>query len=135
MVVISCVVDFRDQLEGFCLIMPVEINQWRATSECVLVSIQILPPISKNIRLFPTVSYFLELYWFCYSFIATSIIALPLASMLLFVVRTLRQGKCVFCPCLSMCIILWKRYLAKAFNSLRKAWMLSFNYVMISAQQ
>ena len=45
--VISCALDFTDQQEGFCLIMPVE-NQWRATTECVLVSIHILPLIKEN---------------------------------------------------------------------------------------
>ena len=47
--VISCAVDLTDQQDNFCLIMPVEINQRRATIDCVLVSIQILPLIRENL--------------------------------------------------------------------------------------
>ena len=47
--VISCAVDFTDQQEDFCLITPVEINQRRATIECVLVSNQIFPFIQENL--------------------------------------------------------------------------------------
>ena len=57
--------------------MPVEINQWRATIGCFRVSIQKLSPLKKSVKPFSVFLQILKLFWFCYSFIAISILALP----------------------------------------------------------
>ena len=61
--------------------MPVEINQWRATIGCFPISIQNLPPLSKTVKAFSTVFQICKLYWFCCCFTATSVLALPLTLM------------------------------------------------------
>ena len=59
--------------------MLVEINQWRAAIGCFRASVQISSPLRKSIKLFSTLFQILKLFWFCYSFIAISILALPCA--------------------------------------------------------
>ena len=56
--------------------MPVEINQWRATIGCFLV--QSLSPLNKMLRPFSIFLPILKLYWFCSCFIAISTLVLPL---------------------------------------------------------
>ena len=58
--------------------MPVEINQWRATIGCFRVSIQNSSPLKKSVKPFSIPFQILKLFWFCYCFIAISIFVLPL---------------------------------------------------------
>ena len=57
--------------------MPVEINQWRATIGCFRVSIQKSSPLKKSVKPFSILFQILKLFWFCYCFIAISIFVLP----------------------------------------------------------
>ena len=59
--------------------MPVDINQWRATIGCFCASMQILFPVSKTIRPVSMFTQVLKLYWFCCCFIAISTLVLPFA--------------------------------------------------------
>ena len=59
--------------------MPVEINQWRATIGCFHPSMQLSLPVSKTIRPVSMFTQVLKLYWFCCCFIAISILVLPFA--------------------------------------------------------
>ena len=58
--------------------MPVEINQWRASIGCFRVSMKIIFPLSRNVRPFSILFLIFKLYWFCFWFIAVSILVLPL---------------------------------------------------------
>ena len=58
--------------------MPVEINQWRASIGCFRVSVKIIFPLSRNVRPFSILFQIFKLYWFCFWFIAVSILVLPL---------------------------------------------------------
>ena len=64
--------------------MLVEINQWRATIGCFILSIQLLSSLSKGARPLCVLVDILELYWICCCFIAVSIIVLPLTLMIHF---------------------------------------------------
>ena len=64
--------------------MPVEINQWRATIWCFHVSIQNVPPLSKTVKPFSTLFQICKLYWFCCCFTAISVLVLPLTLMMQF---------------------------------------------------
>ena len=64
--------------------MLVEINQWRATIECFRVSIQILSPLGKISWPLCVLVHILKINWICCSFIAVSIIVLPLTQMIHF---------------------------------------------------
>ena len=57
--------------------MPVEISQWRATIGCFRVSMQKSSPFRKSVKPFSILFRILKLFWFCYCFIAISILALP----------------------------------------------------------
>ena len=57
--------------------MPVEVSQWRATIGCFCVSMQKLSPLTKSVKPFSILFQILKLYWFCFCFIAISILALP----------------------------------------------------------
>ena len=57
--------------------MLVEINRWRATIGCFRVSMQNLSRLSRNVRPLSILFQILKLYWFCYWFIAVSILVLP----------------------------------------------------------
>ena len=59
------------------MMMPVEINQWRATIGCSRVPMQNTSLLSRNIRPLSVLFQILKLYWFCYWFIAVSILVLP----------------------------------------------------------
>ena len=59
--------------------MPVEINQWRATIGCFCPTILLSLPVSKTIRPISVFTQVLKLYWFCCYFIAISILVLPFA--------------------------------------------------------
>ena len=61
------------------MMMLVEINQWRAAIDCFRASVQKSPPLSKGVKPFSVLFQILKLYWFCYCFIAISILALPCA--------------------------------------------------------
>ena len=76
--------------------MPVEINQWRAAIGCSRASIQKLLPISKIAMSLSFLFQLFRLCWFCCCFIAVSILALPLALVILFVaVHTLAIHLCI----------------------------------------
>ena len=60
------------------MIMPIEINQWRATIGCFCLSIQSLSPLGKAVKPLSILFQVLKLYWFCCSFITISILVLPL---------------------------------------------------------
>ena len=64
--------------------MPIEINQWRATIGCFRVSVQNLSPLSRNVRPLAILFQIFKLFWFCYLFIAVSILVLPFALALQF---------------------------------------------------
>ena len=68
----------QDQREDFITMMPVEINQWRATIGCFRVSIQNSSPLKKSVKPLSILFQILKLFWFCYCFIAISIFVLPL---------------------------------------------------------
>ena len=59
--------------------MPVEINQWRATIGCFCPTMLLSLPVSKTIRPISMFTQVLKLYWFCCYFIAISILVLPFA--------------------------------------------------------
>ena len=64
--------------------MPVEVNQWRATIGCFRATIQISSPLRKNFR---PISVLVRVFWlfcFCYGFVAISIFVLPLALLIQF---------------------------------------------------
>ena len=68
------------------MMMPVEVNQWRATIGCFRLSIQILCPLSKTVS--PS-SIFLQVFklcWFRSCFIAISILVLPFVLITQFLV-------------------------------------------------
>ena len=64
--------------------MPVDINQWRATIGCFRVSIQNLSPLRKTVKPFSTLFQICNLYWFCCCFTAISVLVLPLTLMMEF---------------------------------------------------
>ena len=77
------------------MMMPVELNQWRATIGCFRVSIETSSPMSKNVRPFSILSHVLNLYWFCCCFIAISTIVLPFVLMVQFLlVHTVATQLC-----------------------------------------
>ena len=59
--------------------MLVEINQWQAAIGCFRASVQKSSPLRKSVEPFSILFQILKLYWFCYCFIAISILALPCA--------------------------------------------------------
>ena len=59
--------------------MPVDINQWRATIGCFCPTMLLSLPVSKTIRPVLMFTQVLKLYWFCCYFIAISILVLPSA--------------------------------------------------------
>ena len=63
--------------------MPVEVNQWRATIGCFRVSMQ--SPLCKNTRLLTIFFQVFKLYLFCFRFIATSIFLLPFVVIIHFI--------------------------------------------------
>ena len=66
-------------LEDSFVMMLVEINQWRAAIGCFRASVQKSSPLRKSVEPFSILFQILKLYWFCYCFIAISILALPCA--------------------------------------------------------
>ena len=78
MVVVSRIFSPWNQWEDLFVIMPVEINQWRATIGCFCLSMQSLSPLGKAVKPLSILFQVLKLYWFCCSFITISIFVLPL---------------------------------------------------------
>ena len=64
--------------------MPIEIKQWRATIGCFRVSVQNLSPLRRNVTPLAILFQIFKLFWFCYLFIAVSILVLPFALALQF---------------------------------------------------
>ena len=64
--------------------MPVDMNQWRATIGCFHLSIQNLSPLRKTVKPFSTLFQICKLYWFCCCFTAISVLVLPLTLMMQF---------------------------------------------------
>ena len=73
-----------DRREDFLLMMPVEINRWRAAIGCFFVSLKRQSPMSKVFRPFSSLLLTFKLFWFCYNFIAISTLALPTTLILQF---------------------------------------------------
>ena len=80
------------------MMMPVETNQWRATIGCFRVSMHILSPVSKRFRPFSLSFQIFKLYWFCCSFIAIAIFALPLSLTVQFLAEFSMVSKLSFLP-------------------------------------
>ena len=64
--------------------MPVEINQWRATIGCFRLAMKNISPMIKTVGLLSILFQILKLYWFCCRFIVISILVLPLILVLQF---------------------------------------------------
>ena len=74
--------------------MPVEINQWRATIGCFCVLIE-KSPQRKTIRSLLVFLQVVKLYWFCCCFIAISIPVLPLTLTIQFLaVNSVKTQSC-----------------------------------------
>ena len=79
------------------MMMPVEINQWRATIGCFRVSKHFLSPMNKNFRLFSLSFQILKLYWFCCSFITIAVFAIKLSDAALVVPLRIIFTNCLRC--------------------------------------
>ena len=66
------------------MMMPVEINQWRATIGCFHISMQNLPPLGKTVKPYSTLFQICKLYWFCCCFTTILVLALSLTLKTLF---------------------------------------------------
>ena len=64
--------------------MPVEVNQWRATIGCFRATMQILSPSSKLFRPISVLVQVFQLFCFCYGFVAISMLILPLMLLIQF---------------------------------------------------
>ena len=83
------------------MMMPVDINQWRATIGCFRVVTHNRSPMSKNLKPLSRFLQIFKLYWFCYSFIAIAVIAIPLTlTMQFFAVHSVATQSC-FLPLLA----------------------------------
>ena len=72
------------RLDFFMMIL-VEINQLRATIGCFRVCMQNISALSRNVRPLSVFFQIFRLYWFCYWFIAVSILLLPLMLTMQFI--------------------------------------------------
>ena len=66
------------------MMMPVEINLWRATIGCFQVSIRISCPLGKTCWSFRVIFQIFKIYLFCCCFIAISVLVLPFVLSLQF---------------------------------------------------
>ena len=80
------------------MMMPVEINQWRATIGCIRGSMHFLSPVSKNFRPFSLSFQIFKLYWFVVLFIAIAVFALPLTLTVQFLAEHSMVSKLCFLP-------------------------------------
>ena len=77
------------------MMMPVDINQWRATIGCFHVVTHNRSPMSKNLKPLSLFLQIFKLYWFCHSFIAFAVIAIPLTlTMQFFAVHAVATQSC-----------------------------------------
>ena len=74
--------------------MPVEINQWRATIGCFRLVIKNTSPMMKTVGLLSIPFQIVEPYWFCCRFIVISILVLPLTFILQFLVHCVTTQPC-----------------------------------------
>ena len=70
------------------MVMPVDINQWRATIGCFRVVTHNLSPMSISLKPLSLFLQIFKLYWLCYNFIAIALIAIPLTLTVQFFAAT-----------------------------------------------